>query len=595
MLIQRIISVVLIVTFGAVAAAQTPQTGTASRAPLLTSWGADVTPDNVHAEHPRPTLLRSDWLNLNGNWDWKDESPTQGMGQEEFTQQILVPFPVGSTLSGIARHTERCTYRRTFSIPKDWAEDDHILLHFGAVDWEATVFVNGQQVGSHRGGYTPFSFDITPFAHRDVPNELVVQVFDPSQRGEQPRGKQSSTPSNVWYTASTGIWQTVWLEPVPPLRIQSIQIHADYDTGHVTVLPTVNAAHRDLTVVAEAFDGDESVAKAYGGVDGPIMMRFDQNNIKPWSPHSVHLYRIRVQLLYKDAPIDRVGSYFAFRKIEIIRGKNGYPMVHLNGKQIFLMGVVDQGFWPDGLYTAPSDKAHLMDIRVAKAMGFNVIRKYQKIEPERWYFWCDQMGILVWQDMPSGENKSQAAQQQFRSELQQMIQTKEQHPSIMAWTIFNEGGGQHNTAEYVDMVRHLDPTRLITGASGWTDTGSGDFNVSHKFPGPEMPKMDANRAAIIGVFGSLALIPPAEHRWSEKPWGQRLVSDPESFIRRYERMHEELRRLIRTRGLAGAFFHQLTDIESECNGLSYYSRQLLKVPSETLERINRETIEIGSE
>ena len=552
-----------------------------------------MTPANVHAEYPRPTFVRSEWLNLNGHWDWRDENERK----EGFSHKILVPFPVESVLSGVTRHTERCVYRRMFSIPKDWAEDDLILLHFGAVDWEANVFINGQHVGTHRGGYTPFSFDITSFIRRNEPNELVVHVFDPSQRGEQPRGRQSSVPSNNWYTASTGIWQTVWLEPVPPFHIQTVQIHADYDTGHVTIMPVVSGTHRrDLTVVAEAFDGDETVAKAYGGCEGPLLMQLDPLDIKTWSPDSPHLYRIRVQLLHGDAPVDRVGSYFAFRKIETTRGKDGYPVVHLNGQRLFLMGVIDQGYWPDGLYTTPSDRAHLMDIRIAKAMGFNVIRKYQKIEPERWYFWADQKGILVWQDMPGGENMLPAMQQQFQTELQQMILTRSHHPSIVAWTIFNEGAGQHNTAEYIDLVRHLDPARLITGASGWTDTGLGDFNVSHGFPGPEMPKQpDVNRAAII-VFGGLALIPPVEHRWTEETetWGFRRVSNSASLVRRYEQMHEELRRLIRT-GLAGAFFHQLTDVESECNGFLSYDRESLKVPQKALEQINRETIRIGSE
>ena len=602
MLIQRIIPAVLIIAFGTVTAAQTlpfgesssiPPTRTVPRTPpLLTSWGMEVTPHNIHAEYPRPTFVRSKWLNLNGLWDWRDDSERQ----EGFTRQILVPFPVESTLSGIARHTERCDYRRTFSIPAGWAEDDHIFLHFGAVDWEATVLVNGQQVGTHRGGYTPFSFDITSFVRRTEPNELIVQVFDPTQRGDQPRGKQSDVPSGVFYTASTGIWQTVWLEPVPPMYIKTLQIQADYETGLVTIVPEINTTRRDLTVVAEAFDGAESIATAYGGCDGsPLLMSFNQSRVKKWSPDSPHLYHIRVQLLYRDSPVDKVGSYFAFRNVEILRGREGYPVVHLNGKRLFLMGVVDQGYWPDGLYTAPTDKAHLMDISVAKAIGFNVIRKYQKIEPECWYFWADKMGILVWQDMPSGDNRSLAAQQQYRTELQRMIQSRLQHPSIIAWTIFNEGAGQHNTAEYVDMVRLLDPTRFISSASGWADTGLGDFNVSHKFPGPEMPEPDVNRATIIGAFGGLELTPPVENRWSEETWWHRRVSDPESLVRRYEQMHEELRRFIRMRGLAGAFFHQLYDIEAECNGFCSYDRQFSKVPPETLERIHQETIRIGSE
>jgi hypothetical protein len=259
------------------------------------------------------------------------------------------------------------------------------------------------------------------------------------------------------------------------------------------------------------------------------------------------------------------------------------------------MGITDQGYWPDGLYTAPSARAQQMDVRIAKSLGFNVIRKFQKIEPESWYVWCDKMGILVWQDMPNGENRSSASQQQFQMELQRMIQSRSHHPSIMAWTIFNEGRGQHNDSEYVDMVRRLDPTRLINAASGWTDNRMGDFNVSHKFPGPEMPAKDDNRIAIIGLFGGLTLVPPPEHLWTENTWGHQHVSDSTALVQRYKQMHEELRQMIRTQGLAGAFFHQLTDVESECNGLTPYDRRSLKVPQESLEQINRETIQIGCE
>ena len=587
--VQRIFLIIGFIAFGAVAVAQSDSA--VRKTPLLTSWGAEVTPDNVLPEYPRPTLVRSEWLNLNGYWDWKDARERQ----EGFTRRILVPFPVESALSGITQRAERCIYRRSFTIPPNWKEEDHIVLHFGAVDWEANVFVNGLPVGIHRGGYDPFSFDITLFIHRHEPNELVVQVFDPSQKGEQPRGKQSATPSGIWYTASTGIWQTVWLEPVPPHHIKTLQIHADYNTGDVTILPVLNTHHKDLTVAAEALDAEETVAKCYGGSDGTLLMRFEQGDVKPWSPNSPHLYGIRVQLLSKGSVVDTVDSYFAFRNIEAVKGDSGYPAVHLNGQRLFLMGVIDQGYWSDGLYTSPSDAAQRMDIRVAKAMGFNVIRKYHKIEPERWYFWCDQLGILVWQDMPNGENRSPVSQQQFRTELQRMIQCRSHHPSIMAWTIFNEGGGQHNVPEYVDLVRRLDPTRLINATSGWMDNRLGDFNISHKFPGPEMPTADAKRVAVIGLFGGLSLVPPAEHLWTENTWGHQHVADSDSLVQRYKQMHEELRRQIRTQGLAGAFFHQLTDIEAECNGLMTYDRHILKVPEEELKRINRETIHIGNE
>ena len=603
MFVQRISLTIWYVVLGSLAAAQSlslneegpmPKSGTVARnTPLLTSLGQEIVPDGVHAEYPRPTLARPAWLNLNGYWDWKDGKESQA----GFNRRILVPFPVESTLSGVTQHTERCIYRRTFTIPQNWRDDDIILLHFGAVDWEASIFVNGQQVGTHRGGYDSFTFDITTFIRRHESNELVVHVFDPSQKGEQPCGRQSTTPSGVYYTASTGIWQTVWLEPVPPHHIKSLQIHADYNTGNLIVLPILNAPHKELTIAVETFDGVESIGKCYGGSDDPTMMRFDKANIKTWSPDSPHRYSLRARLLYKDSVVDEVESNFVFRKIDIVKDGKGYPRVHLNGKRLFLMGVTDQGYWPDGLYTAPSEEAQLMDIRVAKSLGFNVIRKYQKIEPERWYYWCDRLGILIWQDMPSGKNGSPASQQQFQTELQRMILSRLQHPSIMAWTIFNEGRGQHNVPEYVDLVRRLDRTRLINGTSGWNDSGLGDFNTSHRFPGPEMPTEDKNRAAIIGLFGGLTLVPDPEDLWTgeEDTWAHQHVAHSESLVKRYEQMHEELRRLIQTQGLAGAFFHQLTDVESECNGFTPYSRRFLKVPKKELEQINRETIQIGSE
>ena len=579
--ILRVVLIIISFAFGSIASAQRP---------LLTPCGEAVTAENVHQEYPRPTLTRADWLNLNGHWEWRENERGEG-----FSRRILVPFPPESTLSGIGQFVERCVYRRIFTIPQHWHEDDLIMLHFGAVDWEATVFINGQQVGIHRGGYTPFSFNITPFVRRNEPNEIAVHVFDPTQRGEQPRGKQSTAPSGNRYTSSSGIWQTVWLEPVPKYHIESLQVHADLDTGLVTILPILNTSNRELTVVAEVFDGNESIGKSYGGTDGELMIRFNRLNVKPWSPDTPsNQYDLRIELLHRGNAVDRVRSYFAFRKIEIVRDRDGFPRVHLNGNRLFLMGVIDQGFWPDGLYTAPSDRAQLMDIRIAKSMGFNVIRKYQKIESERWYFLADRLGILVWQDMPSGENRSPESQQQFRTELQRMIESRWHHPSIMAWTIFNEGAGQHNTQEYVDLVRYLDPTRLINAASGWRDFGVGDINASHRLPGPDVPLPDANRLSVIGMFGGLTLVPREEQRWTDETWAFRHASDSGNFVRRYEQMHSELRYFIQTQGLAGAFFHQLTDIESECNGLVLYDRSEVKVPYEALEPINRETIRIGS-
>ncbi|MDR1141526.1 MAG: hypothetical protein LBL62_07525 [Planctomycetaceae bacterium] len=566
---------------------------------LKTPWGKDILPGHVHSEYPRPNLVRKDWLNLNGLWDWKDGSRPallNAADSNRYDGQILVPFPIGSTLSGVNRFFERIIYRRFFTLPEEWSKECRILLHFGAVDWEAVVWVNGRQVGTHRGGYDAFSFDITNYLKgtQAGPNELVVQVFDPTDHGKQPRGKQSTNPSGIWYSPVTGIWQTVWLEPVPADYLRNVRFLPDYETGIVTILTEVDKPRKDLTVTAEAFDGEETVTEAFGGSDGPLLMRFDKNTLKSWSPDSPHLYQFRIRLLDKDVPVDQIGSYIAFRKIDLFQDRQGFSRIRLNDKTLFQMGIIDQGYWPDGLYTPPSDDAVRMDIRVAKSLGFNVIRKHLKIEPARWYYWCDRLGMLVWQDMPSGENRTPEAQTQFKEELQKMIQSLSVHPSVVLWTIFNEGTGQHQTAKYVEMVGKLDPSRLVNGAGGWIDVGVGDLNDSHKFPGPEMPKPNPRRASVIGSFGGFTLIPPAKNLWTPDTWGFQHVPDSETLSKRYQMLHDELRRLIREQGLAGAIFHQLVDVESECNGLTSYDRVLLKIPPEEFEKINRETIRIGN-
>ncbi|MDR0337306.1 MAG: hypothetical protein LBI18_09470 [Planctomycetaceae bacterium] len=566
---------------------------------LKTPWGKDILPDRVHPEYPRPNFVRKDWLNLNGLWDWKDgnrPAPLNTVDSNRYDGQILVPFPIGSTLSGVNRFFERIIYRRFFTIPETWAKDNRIFLHFGAVDWEAVVWVNGRHVGTHRGGYDSFSFDITDYLKNTQAgaNELVVQVFDPTDHGKQPRGKQSMNPSGIWYSPVTGIWQTVWLEPVPADFLRNVRFLPNYETGIVTIIPEVDKPRKDLTVTATAFDGTETVAEVFGGSDGPLLMRFDKNTLKSWSPDSPHLYQFCVRLLDKDIPVDQIGSYCAFRKIDIFQDRQGFSRIRLNGKTLFQMGVIDQGYWPDGLYTSPSDDAIRMDIRVAKSLGFNVIRKHLKIEPARWYYWCDRLGMLVWQDMPSGENRTPDAQTQFKEELQKMVQSLSVHPSVVLWTIFNEGTGQHQTAKYVEMVNKLDPSRLVNGAGGWIDVGVGNLNDSHKFPGPEMPKPNPNRVSVIGSFGGFTLVPPANNLWTADTWGFQHVPDSETLFKRYQMLHEELRRLIRTQGLAGAVFHQLVDVESECNGLTSYDRVLLKIPPEEFEKINHETIRIGN-
>ncbi len=571
---------------------------------LKTPWSAEVTPAHVHPEYPRPTMTRENWMSLNGLWNWRDTTQPAAVatGVSAATQAtILVPFPIESTLSRIgpfiARHSDRFACSRSFQIPENWPKNHRVLLHFGAVDWEAVVLLNGQLIGKHQGGYDSFSFDITDQLRRNGGlNELIVHVFDPTDRGDQPCGKQSILTSGNRYSAVSGIWQTVWLEPVPPEHFRSVQYIADADAATLTILPVIAKPRKNLFIYAEAFDGENTMAEAYGGSDGPLLLRFAPETIKQWSPDNPHLYLIRLRILEENVTIDQIGSYFAFRNVDSVRDDKGQMRIRLNGKILFQLGIIDQGYWPDGLYTAPTDVAIQTDIKVAKSLGFNVIRKHQKIEPERWYYWCDRIGMLVWQDMPGAANRTAESKANFRNELQKMVLQRVNHPCIVVWTIFNEGWGQHQTAEYVDMIHELDPTRLVNAASGWNHTaGLGDLNDHHQFPGPEMPTVDPKRASVLGAFGAFTLVPPEKNRWTSNTWGFQHVSDSKTLLRRYGAQHETLRNMIFDEGLAGAMFHQLSDIEGECNGMASYDRELLKVPPDDFYRINRETIRLGSE
>jgi beta-galactosidase/beta-glucuronidase len=570
---------------GIVPPGKTAHSGTTG---LKTLWGKEITAGNVHQDYPRPMMIRKQWLNLNGQWTIAESSRLNQ------PQHILVPFPIESLLSGLnsGSNSSSFVYQREFTIPADWTKDNRVLLHFGAVDWETTVFVNGKEIGQHRGGYDPFSFDITDYIHRrGTSNLLTVKVFDPSNKGIQPRGKQSQEPAGTWYSAVSGIWQTVWLEPVPQDYIRSIQIFPDADNGVLMIYPFVSSSRKGLTLTAEVFDGEKPLTTAYGGSGGPLLLKLDKNTLKWWSPDSPNLYQLRIQLLENENPVDQVNSYCAFRTVEIRKDTANRSRIYLNGKPFFLMGITDQGYFPDGLYTAPSDAAMRMDIRIAKSLGFNTLRKLWKIEPQRWYFWCDRLGMLVWQEIPGGDNRTAESQAEFGEEMQRMILTLTNHPSVIVWSVFYEGMGQHKTSEYVDLVRRIDPYRLVNGTSGWRDTGSGDLNVHHKFPGPEMPADDAPRATVVGSFGGFTLVPPAENRWTSGTWGFQHVSDSDMLLQRYRTAHEQLRKMIKDNGLSGAVFHQLTDVESECNGLTTYDRVLLKVPPEEFYKINRETIE----
>lgn len=554
--------------------------------PLRTRWAAEVTPENVLPEYPRPQMVRERWLNLNGLWDY---AVTTLFGQQVtgFDAQILVPFPVESYLSGVQQSMDgrRLVYRRTFTVPSDWT-GQRILLHFGAVDWEARVSVNGQEIGSHRGGYDAFSFDITDALHANGAQELVVDVWDPTDLITQPRGKQIRTPYNIWYTSTTGIWQTVWLEPVPEAHITGLKLQTDIDAGLLNLQTALNdSASAGYTIRAEVLAEGAMVAAAAG--DPGDVMQIAIDNPRLWSPEAPFLYDLRVAVLQDDAVIDEVTSYFGMRKIAVQPDEHGTPRLYLNNQPLFQFGLLDQGFWPDGLYTAPTDEALRYDIEMTRQLGFNLIRKHVKVEPARWYYWADRLGVLVWQDMPSGDDfagfgegeiqRSEMSAAQFELELQRMVDALGNHPSIVMWVIFNEGWGQYDTARLTDWLQGYDPTRLVNSASGWNDAGTGDVYDIHCYPGPGVPPPDPERAAVLGEFGGLGLPVPG-HTWlPENNWGYEEYDDPAALLAAYTDLITRLRPLIESRGLAAAVYTQTTDVEIEVNGMMTYDRAITKM------------------
>ena len=535
--------------------------------PLKTRWAKDVSPDHVLPEYPRPQMVRKDWLNLNGLWDIK-----LGDGTES---KILVPFAIESALSGVMKHADRVTYRRSFEIPKGWS-GQQVLLHFGAVDWESKVTLNGKELGVHRGGYDAFSFDITEALKGEGAQEITVEVFDPTDLGGQPRGKQKLKPGSIMYTATTGIWQTVWLEPVPPSHIESLKIVPDVDESCLR-LTVVGSG----SVEAVASEDGKDIAQVTGQAGSELKLSIPSPKL--WSPDSPHLYDLRVSLKSGDKTVDSVTSYFGMRKIALGKDDKGVTRMMLNGKPVFQVGPLDQGFWPDGIYTAPTDEALRFDIAETKRLGFNTTRKHVKVEPDRWYYWCDKLGLLVWQDMPCGNsytNKPQPIDKpQFKSELLNMVKNRWNHPSIIMWVVFNENQGQHDTEALVAEVKALDPSRLVNNASGNDDKNCGDVIDKHSYPGPESPKPEENRAAVLGEFGGLGL-PVDGHTWTKKTWGYEGTKNIEDLTKGYEKLLGKAWELNSTDGLSAVIYTQLTDVETECNGLLTYDREINKVVPE---------------
>lgn len=546
--------------------------------PLATQWTAQVSPSNALPEYPRPQLVRADWLNLNGEWQWSDGADQTPPFGKELPERILVPFPVESALSGIMAHHSRMWYRRMFSVPAEW-QGQRVQLNFGAVDWEAIVYVNGTKAGAHRGGYDAFSFDISDLL-RDGDNELVVGVSDPTDVGGQPIGKQRLAPEGIFYTAVSGIWQTVWLEPTPAAYIVSLRRTPDV-AGQALKLTVQGAAADGLSVEAVALDGDTAVGQASGTVGSEISIRV--TNPKLWSPDDPFLYNLRVTLKNGEQPGDQVTSYFGMRSISLAMvGGRLRPV--LNGQFVFQLGTLDQGFWPDGIYTAPTDDALKFDIQKHKELGYNLIRKHIKVEPQRWYYWADKLGILVWQDMPAMDNNKPPdadAQTQFEQELQEMIDEHYNTPSIVTWVVFNEGWGQYDQARLADQVQQWDSSRLVDNMSGVNCCGSvdgrnGDVIDFHAYVGPESPYSTQQRAAVLGEFGGLGLR-VVGHEWQPgKGFSYEMQDDAAALTRRYVGLIKGVGFLMKTSGLSVAIYTEITDVENEVNGIMTYDRAVVK-------------------
>lgn len=569
---------------------------------IMTEWAAKIDVEKVLPEYPRPIMERTDWMNLNGIWNYAITPVGQTMPQG-YDGQILVPFAVESSLSGVGKslgEKNELWYQRKFSIPSKW-KSYKILLHFGAVDWKADVWVNQVKVGQHTGGFTPFSFDITP-ALQNGENELVVKVWDPTDKGPQPRGKQVGKPGGIWYTPVSGIWQTVWLEPVPIQSIVNIKTAPDIDMNKLMVEIMTDQQKFSDRLEVKVLEGGQMVAagSSLNGVPVEVVMPSD---VKWWSPDSPFLYDLEINLYSGNKLIDQVKSYAAMRKYSTKRDKNGIVRLQLNNKDLFQFGLLDQGWWPDGLYTAPSDEALLYDIQKTKDFGYNMIRKHIKVEPARWYTHCDRLGVIVWQDMPSGDKnpewqnqkyfegtelkRSARSEAVFRKEWKEIIDCLYSYPCIGIWVPFNEAWGQFKTLEIAEWTKQYDPSRLVNPASGGNHYTCGDMLDLHNYPGPEMYLYDAQRATVLGEYGGIGLV-LKNHLWEpNRNWGYIQFGTSKEATDEYLKYADMLKEMI-ARGFSAAVYTQTTDVEIEVNGLITYDRKVIKLDEQKLKRVNTE-------